>query len=82
MKRRRRWLELTEQQQLVAALLLIILLAGSLLYCLGFASLALRQVTDEMVPVPAESPVWPTEDLELWPTPIPTQPFQPTATPS
>jgi hypothetical protein len=81
-------LELTEQQQLVAALLLIILLAGSLLYCLGFASLALRQVTEtflegrEEVPVPSGSPMWPADDVELLPMPNPTQPPQLTATPS
>ena len=88
MKRSRWRLELTERQQLTAALLLIILLAGSLLYCLGFASLALRQVTEtflegrEEVPVPSGSPMWPADDVELLPMPNPTQPPQLTATPS
>jgi hypothetical protein len=42
-KRRRRQVQLTERQQLIIALLLVILVTISLLYCLGLASLALRQ---------------------------------------
>jgi hypothetical protein len=43
--------EITEEQQLLLAILLVILLAVSLLYCLGFASLAIREVW-EQAPLP------------------------------
>jgi len=42
---------LTERQQLILGLLLVVLLAVSLLYCLGFASLAIRQ-NWEKAPLP------------------------------
>lgn len=42
-KRRRLHVQLSERQQLLIGLVLVILVAISLLYCLGFASLALRQ---------------------------------------
>ena len=52
MKRRQRQrLALTEQQQLVLVVILVVLLATSLLYCLGFASLAVREVW-EKIPAP------------------------------
>ena len=67
MKRRRRLgLALTERQQLALVMILVVLLAASLLYCLGFASLALRQVW-EKIPVPWTSP----ESLEEELTPAP-----------
>ena len=43
MKRKRLDLKLTERQQLVVGIVLVVLVAISLLYCLGFASVALRQ---------------------------------------
>ena len=43
MKRKRLHVQLTERQQLVIGLVLVVLVAISLLYCLGFASMALRQ---------------------------------------
>jgi hypothetical protein len=43
LKRRRRHVELSERQQLILALLLVMLVAISLLYCLGLASLFVRQ---------------------------------------
>ena len=64
--RRRLRLELTERQQLVLVTILVVLLAASLLYCIGFASLALRQVW-ERIPVPWTSP----EPLEEELTPAP-----------
>lgn len=42
MKRTRLNVQLTERQQLVIGLVLVVLVAISLLYCLGFASVALR----------------------------------------
>jgi hypothetical protein len=42
-KRKRLSLKLTERQQLVVGIVLVVLVAVSLLYCLGFASVALRQ---------------------------------------
>jgi hypothetical protein len=57
--------QLTDQQELIVALLLVILLAISLLYCLGFASLALRP-TLEKTPLPWNaSPSG--EEMELTP---------------
>ena len=43
MKRKRLHIQLTERQQMIIGLVLVILVAISMLYCLGFASLALRQ---------------------------------------
>ena len=79
-KRRRLRLALTEQQQLVLVVILVILLAGSLLYCLGFASLALRQVWQD-VPVPWTSPEPLEEELILTPVITPTLPLTPTTAP-
>ena len=68
MKRRRRSFQLTEEQQLIAGLLLVILVAVSLLYCLGFASLALREAW-ENAPLPWSETEFPPENLEMGPTP-------------
>ena len=43
MKRKRFQVELTDRQQLIIGLVMVVLVAISLLYCLGFASVALRQ---------------------------------------
>jgi hypothetical protein len=50
-KRRRPTIRLSEEQQLILALLLVLLVAISMLYCLGFASLAVRE-TWESAPLP------------------------------
>lgn len=42
MKQKRLNLQLTERRQLVIGFVLVVLVAISLLYCLGFASVALR----------------------------------------
>jgi hypothetical protein len=42
-KRKRLHVQLTERQQLIIGFVLVVLVAISLLYCLGFASVALRQ---------------------------------------
>jgi len=42
MKQKRLNVQLTERQQLVIGFVLVVLVAISLLYCLGFASVALR----------------------------------------
>ena len=42
MKRKHLNLQLTERQQVVIGFVLVILVAISMLYCLGFASVALR----------------------------------------
>lgn len=53
MKRRRLFPQLSEEQQLILGLVLVILLAISTLYCLGFASVVLRQAW-ENAPLPWE----------------------------
>ena len=60
---------LSEKQQLVVGLSLIILLAISMLYCLGFASVALHQVW-ERIQLPGSETDSVDEMLEL--TTIPT----------
>ena len=71
MRRRRLDGQLTDEQQMIVALLLVILLAISLLYCLGFASLALRQ-TLETTPLPSSaSPSG--EEIGMTPAPSPTE---------
>jgi len=79
-KRRRLGLALTERQQLVLVLILVVLLAASLLYCLGFGSLTLRQVW-ENVPVPWTSSEPVEEELMLTPVITPTLPLTPTTAP-
>ena len=79
-KQRRLGLALTERQQLVLVLILVVLLAASLLYCLGFGSLALRQVW-ENVPVPWTSSEPVEEELMLTPAITPTLPLTPTTAP-
>jgi len=59
-RRRRRGLELTERQQLGLVVVLVVLAAASLLYCLGFAGLAVRQVWEK---APWTSPESPEEEL-------------------
>jgi hypothetical protein len=75
-KRRRLNVQLTEQQHLILALLLVILLAVSMLYCLGFASLAMRQAWGDS-PLPWSETSLPQEDIEVTSTVLPDQPILP-----
>lgn len=43
-------MQLSDRQQLILGLLLVILVAISMLYCLGFASVAVRQVWEKAPP--------------------------------
>lgn len=68
-KRRRVRLQLSDRQQLVLALVMVLLLAISMLYCLGFASITLRDNL-ERAPLPwttngvtAESIIEPPESV-------------------
>lgn len=78
MKRGRPKVELTEDQQLIVGLILVILVAISLLYCLGFTSLALRQAW-EQAPLPWNATEPPAEnlDIDLTPTAAPGLPTPP-----
>ena len=70
MKRKRLNLQLTERQQLVIGFVLVILVAISLLYCLGFASVALRQAW-ESGPLPwSENNDYPEGSTVLPLTPV------------
>ena len=70
MKRKRLNLQLTERQQLVIGFVLVILVEISLLYCLVFASVALRQAW-ESGPLPwGETNNYPEESTVLPPTPL------------
>lgn len=69
MKRRRFNPQLSERQQLILGLILVILVAVSMLYCLGFASVALRQ-TWEKAPLPWNDTNSPEEVIDLTSTPI------------
>ncbi len=79
MKRRRLRLELSEHQHLLIAVVLVILLAASLLYCVGFASLAVGRVWENMA-TPTANPEAVEEGIDLSPVltttlaPIPTGP--------
>jgi hypothetical protein len=73
-KRKRFNLKLTERQQLIIGFVLVILVAISMLYCLGFASVALRNAWENS-PLPwSENNNYPAESTELPPTP----PVEPT----
>lgn len=74
MKGRRRSLQLSEEQQLILGLLLVVLVAVSLLYCLGFAGLALRQA-GETAPLPWSETESPVENLEMQSTPTDVAPL-------
>ncbi len=60
--------QLSEKQQLVAGILLILLLAISMLYCLGFASIALHQAWERVL-LPASETISVEEMLEPTVTP-------------
>ena len=55
---------LSERQQLVLGLVLVILFAISMLYCLGFASMVLRQAW-ESAPLPWEAASPAVETVEV-----------------
>lgn len=80
-RRRRRGLELTERQQLGLVLVLVVLAAASLLYCVGFAGLTVRQVW-EKVPAPWTSPESADEELTPPPEITATLPVTVTAAPA
>ena len=70
MKRKRLNLQLTEKQQLVIGFVLVILVAISMLYCLGFASVALRNAWENS-PLPwSENNNYPAESTALPATPL------------
>jgi hypothetical protein len=69
-RRKRRSIQLSEEQQLIFGLILVILVAISLLYCLGFASLAVRQAWHG-APLPWNATEPPPENLEIDATPAP-----------
>ncbi|HSR32495.1 MAG TPA: hypothetical protein VLY63_18190 [Anaerolineae bacterium] len=50
MRNRRLNLQLSDRQQLILGILLVILVAISLLYCLGLASVTVRQVWEQAPP--------------------------------
>jgi hypothetical protein len=79
-KRRPRRLQLSEEQQLIVGLVLVILVAVSLLYCLGFASLAVREAWQN-APLPWSETEFPPENLEVGTTPT-ALPITPSPTPS
>ena len=64
MKRKDFHPQLSEEQQLILGLVLIILLAISMLYCLGFASVALHQAW-ERGPLPWEEASPAVETFEV-----------------
>ena len=67
--RRTPWdLRLTERQLLILGLILAVLVATSVLYCLGFASVALRD-TLSGTSLPLDATFLPLQDLELTPGP-------------
>lgn len=88
--RRHRSIQLTEEQQLVIALMVVILLATSMLYCLGFASLALRHAWEtkalpwSTAPLPEGGTDTTLTPPPIEPTPLPTglPPSAPPPTPS
>ncbi|HFD38919.1 MAG TPA: hypothetical protein ENJ31_03595 [Anaerolineae bacterium] len=77
MKRPRLRLQLTYRQHLALAVILVVLLAVSLLYCLGFASLALHHAW-ETNQLPGNGGGSPVNGLEMPFAPLPPA----TATPS
>ena len=71
MKRKRLDLRLTERQQLVIGFVLVILVAISMLYCLGLASVALRQAWEQSpLQLNDSENGFPEEMLDLLPEPI------------
>jgi hypothetical protein len=70
-KRKRLHMQLTERQQVIIGLMLVILVAISMLYCLGFASLALRQAWESgPLPWSEGGDYYLEEGVELSPIPL------------
>ena len=70
MKRKQLDLQLTEQQQVIIGFVLVILVAISMLYCLGLASVALRQAWEQSPLQLDDSESYPFEEmLDLTPEP-------------
>jgi hypothetical protein len=72
-------LQLNDEQQLILGFLLVILLAVSMLYCLGFASIAVRQ-TWENAPLPWNDAGTPEESTGV-PSTVIVEPTDASATP-
>jgi hypothetical protein len=66
-KRKRARLQLSDEQLMILGFLLVILLAVSMLYCLGFASIAVRQ-SWENAPLPWNDASSPDESATAPPT--------------
>lgn len=73
MKRPRLPVQLSDEQQVILAVLLVVLLAISTLYCLGWASVALRHNLAN-TPPPSNGTELPEEGIELPSLPSPTEP--------
>jgi hypothetical protein len=80
MKRRRLHVQLSEKQQVILAVLLVVLVATSLLYCLGLASIVLRQ-NWESAPIPWNGSETLEEMDDLTPPLVPTEPSDATVVP-
>lgn len=70
---------MSDEQQLIVGVLLVILLAISILYCLGFASIAVRQAWDNAPPSWNDS--LPPEDTTDTPGTVIVEPTEAGATP-
>lgn len=68
-KPQRSSVRLTEEQQMILGLVLVVLLAISMLYCLGFASLLLRETWQDALPSWNDTSL-PEEIMEQTLTPI------------
>jgi hypothetical protein len=80
LKPRRFHRQLSEEQQLILGLVLVILVAISMLYCLGIASLALREAW-ESGPLPWEEASPAIETLTVTSNPTVQVPSQGTSRP-
>jgi len=69
-KRKRLNLQLTERQQVLIGFVLVILVAISMLYCLGIASVALRETWENSPLLWNENNDYSEGGTELLPTPL------------
>lgn len=72
-------LRLTEEQQLILTVLLVVLVMVSMLYCLGFASLAVHQVW-ENAPLPWNETEPVENTIDATPTSPPVESMLPATT--
>jgi hypothetical protein len=77
--KKRRKLQLSDEQQLIVGVLLVVLLAISILYCLGFASIAVRHTWDN-APLPWKDTSTP-EGTTSVPSPVIVEPTDAGAAP-